>query len=330
VVEKILFVDDEPVVLAGYKRTLSKEFQMDTAVGGQEGLTAVASSGPYAVVVSDMRMPSMDGVQFLSRISKASPNTVRVMLTGCTDLQSAIEAVNEGHIFRFLTKPCETDVLKKTLTACLVQYRLVTAEKELLEHTLTGIIKLLTDMLSLANPAAFSRTVRIRRYVQHVVAKLGLDAPWQYEIAAMLSQLGCIALPPEIIEAAYCGRKLSPEQQTMFDMHPSVARNLLSNIPRLDGVAWMVGQQRFGAAVPNTGVPPTLRIGGQILRLAIAFDDLKMKGHSHSGALAKLQHDPQFDPKILCGLDGLPPDADNADPESSPRFKPIGRVFSSE
>ena len=139
--EKILFVDDDPAVLEGYRRALHKEFQTDTAVGGREALWAIANDGPYAVVVSDMRMPSMDGVQFLSRIGRISPNTVRVMLTGYADLESAIGAINEGRIFRFLTKPCEADVLKKTLTTCLVQYRLVTAEKELLEQTLTATIK---------------------------------------------------------------------------------------------------------------------------------------------------------------------------------------------
>jgi response regulator RpfG family c-di-GMP phosphodiesterase len=304
--EKILFVDDDLSVLEGYRRVLHEEFQPDTAVGGEDGLDAIAKAGPYAVVVSDMRMPTMDGVQFLSCISRISPNTVRVMLTGYGDLQSAIGAVNEGHIFRFLTKPCEADVLNKTLIACLVQYRLVTAEKELLEQTLTGSIKVLTDVLSLANPAAFSRAARIRRYVQHLAAQLGLDARWQYEIAAMLSQLGCIALPSEIIEAAYCGKQLSRDEQTAFDMHPSVARNLLGNIPRLDCVAWMVGQQRFGAAVPDAQVSPSMRIGADILRVAIALDDLKINGHNDTEAFAKLKQDPQFDPTIVIALRSLP------------------------
>jgi response regulator RpfG family c-di-GMP phosphodiesterase len=311
--EKILFVDDEPPVLEGYKRVLHEEFQPDTAVGGKAALDAIAKAGPYAVVVSDMRMPSMDGVQFLSCIRRISPETVRVMLTGYADQQSAIAAVNEGHIFRFLTKPCEAGVLKKTLIACLMQYRLVTAEKELLEQTLTGSIKVLTDLLCLANPAAFSRAVRIRRYVQHMVAQLGLDAPWQYEIAAMLSQLGCIALPPEIIDAAYCGKQLSREEQTAFDMHPSVARTLMSNIPRLDCVAWIVGQQRFGAAVPDAKVSASMRIGAEILRMAIAFDELKISGHKDAEALSKLKQDSQFDPKIVLALASLPAESGSMD-----------------
>ncbi|PYX95051.1 MAG: hypothetical protein DMG71_10630, partial [Acidobacteria bacterium] len=130
--EKILFVDDEPAVLEGYKRLLHKEFSIDTAVGGVEGLTAIAQRGPFAVVISDLRMPGMDGVQFLSKVRTASPDTVRMALTGYADIDSAINAVNEGSIFRFLTKPCPKETLAKAVTAGLMQYRLITAEKELL------------------------------------------------------------------------------------------------------------------------------------------------------------------------------------------------------
>ncbi|MGA9527853.1 MAG: HD domain-containing phosphohydrolase [Terriglobales bacterium] len=309
--EKILFVDDEPAVLEGYKRALHKEFQPDTAVGAQEALTLIDNSGPYAVVVSDMRMPGMDGIQLLSHIRAVSPNTVRVMLTGHADLQSAIGAVNEGHIFRFLTKPCESDVLKNALTTCLVQYRLITAEKDLLENTLMGSIKVLTDVLSLANPAAFGRTVRIRRYVQHLVARLKLTNAWQYEVAAMLSQLGCITLSPELIEAASCGRELNVEEQTAFDMHPSVARKLLSNIPRLDCIAWIIGQQRFPAADPETKMPYNMRVGADLLRVAIAFDDLKIRGAKDPEAILKLQYDTRFDPQIVAALSSLPPEEGN-------------------
>ena len=304
--KKILFVDDDLSVLEGYRRALHGDYEPDIAIGGPEALKAVANSGPYAVVLSDMRMPSMNGVQLLSHVGEISPDTIRVILTGYADLASALAAVNEGHIFRFLTKPCPAEVLKKTVGACLEQHRLVTAEKELIEQTLTGSIKVLTDVLILANPYAFRRAARIRRYVRHVVAQMGLEGAWQCEMAAMLSQLGCIALPPEIIEAAYRGEPLCREEQTVFDMHPSVARKLISHIPRLETVAWMVGQQRFGAAIPNVRVSPAMRIGAEVLRLAIAMDDLKIQGQSDDEAVARLGHDPQFDPSIVAVLESIP------------------------
>ncbi len=187
--EKILLVDDDSNILEGFRRTLSREFLMETALGGEQALKLVADNGPYAVVVSDMRMPGMDGIQLLIRIKSVSPDTIRIMLTGNADMETAVDAINEGSIFRFLNKPCNKEVMAKTLTAALVQYRLVTAEKQLLEHTLSGSIQVLTEVLSLVNPTAFSRAERARRYIHHIVTKMKLGNPWQYEVAAMMSQL---------------------------------------------------------------------------------------------------------------------------------------------
>ena len=133
--KKILLVDDDPNILQGYQRQLRKRFELDTVLSGREGLEAVASDGPFAVIVSDMRMPGMDGVQFLTQVRETASDTVRMMLTGNSDQQTAMDAVNEGHIFRFLTKPCNTDTFAKALEAALEQYRLITAERELLPGT---------------------------------------------------------------------------------------------------------------------------------------------------------------------------------------------------
>ena len=78
----------------------------------------------------------------------------------------------------------------------MAQYRLVCAEKELLEKTLRGTVYVLTEVLSVVSPAAFSRAMRVRRYVQHIVTRLALGNPWKFEVAAMMSQLGCVTLRP--------------------------------------------------------------------------------------------------------------------------------------
>ncbi|MGA2348973.1 MAG: response regulator [Terracidiphilus sp.] len=132
-VEKILFVDDEPSVLDGYRRMLRREFEVDTAVGGQEGLAKIHDFGPYSVVISDMRMPGMNGAQFLAQVRKNTPDTIRMLLTGYTDINAAIDAVNEGKIFRFLTKPCAKESLVEAINLGLVEYRSVKAEKELIK-----------------------------------------------------------------------------------------------------------------------------------------------------------------------------------------------------
>jgi DNA-binding NtrC family response regulator len=118
--EKILMVDDEGSVLAGYQRLFRNEFQIDTAAGGVAALAAIEVTGPYALVISDMRMPEMDGVELLARIKLVAPEAIRIMLTGNADIQTAVRAVNEGSIFRFLTKPCNKETLGRAFTAGLM------------------------------------------------------------------------------------------------------------------------------------------------------------------------------------------------------------------
>ncbi|MFN2354083.1 MAG: response regulator, partial [Desulfopila sp.] len=198
--EKILFVDDEPHVLDSMRRQLRKRFQVITAPSGTEALEKIKHEGPIAVVVSDMRMPEMDGIELLSLIKELSPDTVRLMLTGNADQETAMEAVNKGQIFRFLTKPCPVSMLAPSLALALRQHRLITAEKELLDKTLKGSIKVLSDLLSFSKPAAFSAGVRIRSLVLEIAQKIDYKNSWQLEIAALMSQIGCITLPGEIMD----------------------------------------------------------------------------------------------------------------------------------
>lgn len=119
---RVLFVDDDYNVLDAYKRQLRKKFDIETALGSEEGLAAVRDNGPYSVIVSDLRMPGMDGIQFLSCVKEEVPESVRMMLTGYADLQNAIKAINSGSIFRLLTKPCAPQVLAEALAEGFEQY----------------------------------------------------------------------------------------------------------------------------------------------------------------------------------------------------------------
>jgi ActR/RegA family two-component response regulator len=308
--EKILLVDDDPLILEGHKRSLSREFLLETALGAMQALKLVTDNGPYALVVSDMRMPEMDGIQLLSRVKSVSPDTVRVMLTGYADIQIAMNAINEGSIFRFLTKPCSREIMAKTLTVGLVQYRLITAEKQLLEQTLSSSIQVLTEVLSLVNPAAFSRAERARRYIHHIVTLMNLGNPWQYEVAAMMSQLGCVTLPPETIEAVYKGEKLMPAEQVQYDGHPRVAYSLLSKIPRLEPIAWMIKHQDR-PVLESDNAETEVRTGAEILRLILAYERLIHKGSTRTEAVHLLaRQNANFSPKFFEALVTLDPNAD--------------------
>jgi len=304
--EKILLVDDEPAILQGYQRLLRNDFQTDIAVGARGALAAIETKGPYAVVVSDMRMPEMDGIQFLAKLKIISPDTIRIMLTGNADLETATGAVNEGNIFRFLTKPCNKEAMARTLTAALVQFRLVTAEKDLLEKTLRGSVSVLTEVLGLVNPSAFGRALRLRRYMGHIVQTLALPGPWRFEVAAMMSQLGCVTLHPETIEAVNSGRKLAPEEQERYNSHPMVGRDLLRNIPRLEPIAWMIAHQNEFPSVEGdlaNRETADMRLGAEILQVTLQFDDLISQGFSRTEAghhVARRHR--ELDPRVFQAL----------------------------
>jgi response regulator RpfG family c-di-GMP phosphodiesterase len=302
--EKVLFVDDEANILAGFKRQLRNYFSMETAVGPEEGLRALMKNGPFAVVVSDLRMPSMDGIAFLSRVKKLSPDIVRIMLTGHADLQNAIEAVNQGNIFRFLTKPCHPDTLFKVLTSAIQQYRLINAEKELLEQTLKGSVKVLTELLSLSNPEAFGRSSRIKRLAAEVGTFMGITDLWQLETAAMLSQVGFIILPQDTLNKIYCGRTLEEEEQQIFDMHPVITADLLKSIPRLEAVAKIVAYQEKhfdGTGNPRDGLKgEEIPLGARILKAALDLEGLNATGVPKREALAQMEaREGWYDPAVL-------------------------------
>lgn len=305
--DKILCVDDDPNIRAGFQRQLRKQFTIDTAAGGEEGLAMIQSQGPYAVVVSDLHMPGVNGIQFLSRVHQAAPDTVRVMLTGNADLQRAIEAVNEGHIFRFLTKPCTPASLTQVLEAGVAQYRLVVAEKELLDKTLRGSVQALTEVLSLVNPLAFSRATRAHRLVQKLAAVLQVADPWPMEMAALLSQVGCVTVPESVLKKAYSKVDMDPEERRMVEAHPRAGRELIGRIPRLEEVAAIVAYQakRFdGEGPPADDVRgEALPLGARLLKVALDFDSLELLGHTRAEALDRLRHRTGwYDPAVVDAL----------------------------
>ncbi len=241
--EKVLLVDDEPMVLEALRRHLSQVASVETASNGDEGLSIIESSGPFAVVISDMGMPGMNGVEFLEQVRRMAPDSVRLILTGQADLESTIAAVNLGRIFRFLTKPCRKEELLAALESALEQYSLVIARRELLEKTLQGTVEVLTEILGLTNPLAQKRAARMTRYAEEICARLEFPMPWQLRIALMLSQIGCITLPEQVLSKIYAGGELSEESDAIYRSHPALAGKLLGGIPRLEPVADIVARQ---------------------------------------------------------------------------------------
>jgi response regulator RpfG family c-di-GMP phosphodiesterase len=262
------------------------------------------------VVVTDLKMPEMDGIELLARVRDIAPDTVRIMLTGQADFGAAVDAVNEGNIFRFLTKPCADDTLATAIKSGFDQYRLVLAERELLEKTLSGSVKMLTDILSMVSPVAFGRASRVHRIVQKVVSELNIKRYWNIEIAAMLSQIGCVTLPNEIVEKACQGRELTPTERNMFQSHSKIGSELIANIPRLEEVAEIVAYQEkdfSGQGTPIDSVKGSaIPIGARILHAVLKYDMLVSSGKSSRQAIAAMKSQSVFyDPSVLKALSNV-------------------------
>ena len=196
---RVLFVDDDSEVLDAYKRAFRKSFSLETAVGPFDGLAAIADRGPFAVVVSDLRMPGMDGIEFFAQLKSRFPDTVRIMLTGYADIAAAMSAVNQGHVFRFLAKPCTEKDMEEAISMGVRQYKLITAEREFIRGTLKGVIKVLTDLLAFSTPTAHERCIRMKRLVVDLGRAMDMQDPWRLELAVMLSQIGFLILPDKLL-----------------------------------------------------------------------------------------------------------------------------------
>jgi CheY-like chemotaxis protein len=288
---RILCVDDEPRVVDSLAVQLRREYQVLTANDGQTALRIIKEGGAPAVVVSDMRMPGMDGATLLRHIRLQYPDTTRILLTG------------EGQIFRFLTKPCTTDNLRAAIDAGVTQHRVVTAERVLLQETLIGCIKALVDVLAITNPVAFGHASRVKRLATDVAKAVGIGGFWQLEAAAMLSQIGYISLPVELVEKLYYGKRLTPEERVLAGAAPQVAQKLLGHIPRLEPVLTILDAIRRPDLDMAEG---PIKQGAAILSMVTEYDVGVVQGQSVPVAIQALRSRAgRYDAKLINALESL-------------------------
>lgn len=302
---RILFVDDDPNLLDALRRKLRREFSVETGVGAANGFMTLGKLGPFEVIVSDFLMPGINGAEFLAMVNKAAPLITRVLLTGQASLEGAAATVNSGQVFRILLKPVDHETLVSTLHECVAQHRRLIAERELLEQTLTGSVKALTDILALASPAGLGRATRMRHLVTRILNKLNVRESWPIELAATMSQLGVITLPPVVLNKIDADEPLTPAEQAMIDAIPAVAENLLSPIPRMAPVVEAIrfSTRRFDGSGPpdEHAAGERIPLGSRILRLVQAFDAMTARGMPTNEAQARLADGAgiEYDPTLL-------------------------------
>jgi response regulator RpfG family c-di-GMP phosphodiesterase len=307
--EKVILVDDDPNILAGYVRHLRKGLSVDVAQGGAQALEIMAKQGPYAVVVSDLKMPGMDGIELLKRVTEAWPDTVRIMLTGFADVDNAIAAVNEGHVFRFLTKPCGIETLARALAEAIKQYRLVRTEKDFLDQTLKGSVKALIGVMGLISPEMTGQSQRVAQVAIGMGTKLPQVDLWTLEMAALLSHIGMAASSVNISCKLNSAGQLNVEDLELLHSYSVAGAQVIRNIPRMEKVADTIyfQEKRMDGSGPPEEVTDIARVPleSRILKVAIDFERAVMQGKTPQEALAYLDmHRAWYDPAVRSALMG--------------------------
>jgi response regulator RpfG family c-di-GMP phosphodiesterase len=302
----LLCVDDDPAMLAHHARTLRKHFTVHTALNGAEGLAAIEQGGRYPAVLADMTMPVMDGVEFLKRAAKLSPDSAFVMLTGNADQHTAVRAVNEGHVFRFLNKPCSAVSVLEAVNACVARSRILQANRVLEEKVFEGGIRLLTQILHAADPHASQRTQNLLTYVRSYYGALDAsnELPRDLEIAVSFCSVGFAVIPAPVLRKARTGGALTPAEERMVESASELGGSILGFIPQMENAGRIVRYQNKGfggGGYPRDEVSgDALPFGARLLHVMIDLLRLEGEGMPREEALLKMQARPgEYDPEIL-------------------------------
>ena len=313
---RIVCVDDDETTLATLKVILAAEYDTYLASSGAHGLELLATLQPVDVVISDMRMPIMSGAQFLAQVASHYPMTVRILLTGASDMEDAVDAVNAGNLFRFLLKPCAKETLSAALSAAVAHNRLLLSERDLLQQTLVGSLRAISGLLGIADPVAFGRTDRLKHLAVSVAQRLALQDVWPVEYAALVCQIGNISLPASTAQKLYSGIATSVQERLQIGAAAKLAPGVTRQIPRLEPVTRILED-----LATHIGDNKDMAVGAKILRLVLAYEAMERTSKSRTAALHQLKgRRAEFDGDVFGALLHVLGEA----PPVTEQGKPIG------
>ena len=280
----ILIVDDDVNTLNALRIVLRDHFSISTASSPEEALNLVASNKGFSIIVSDYHMPEMDGIVFLSQIRDLCPDALRILFTGRADLTVAVNAVNQGQVFRFLIKPCLVTDLRDFLNAGVQEYQSRIAEKDRGRRTAQALANSLLDALRLSSPEAFARSLRVSGIVERMLDHIDVGDRFELVLAARLSLLGCMALPRTVRDTNKDGLPVTSVLPAACAAQALIAANILSHLPQMEPIA---------ALILESGAAPAsdLSLKTQILRAAIAYDTLALIDYSNNEIFDRMSKD---------------------------------------
>jgi CheY-like chemotaxis protein len=279
---RILIVDDEPAVLNGIERKLGDRFPITTCSSPVEALEILRQTRDFAVVLTDMRMPALDGLQFIEKARAITPNSIYMMFTGDQDLRTLIRAVNGNHIYRYLTKPCSTEAIAVAFEAALAKHQEAEAEDQLLKATFSGAVDVMSDLMGTTHPILSSVSERVKYVLPFASEQLGWQKDWELEIAARLCLAGFSVIPElKITELIDSSSAFNDANRATIVTGLKNTRQMMSRMPRLETVCGIVSQMVGDA----TEFQPDQPRRGELLGLLFVY------------ALASRK--PEFDKGIL-------------------------------
>jgi len=307
---RVLLVDDDPIVLGVYERALRPVAEVTAVENPRAAFAALFSPGSeeFAVVVADMHMPILNGLQLLIEVGRRCPDTMRIMISAAEDQKTAVDAVNTGQVFRFLPKPCRPDTLKSAVAAGIERHFKIKNERDLFEQTFNGVVSVLTGVVSAVQPESLGQWQNLRERARLLGQALDMADTWEVEAAAMLLRVGVATLPRPVLAKMRAWERLSELERDLVHRIPEIGARLLENVPRLRPVASIIKYQSRGydgSGQPTEGpAGKELPLGARIVRALTDLRAWEDTGLTTEKALMKLREDPRaYDPEVLHRLD---------------------------
>lgn len=307
----ILLVDDEVNNLQLLRRTLRHDYNILTASNGKEALEIVEGKGDeIALIVSDQKMPEMEGTEFLKRVAGDYPDIVKILLTGHLDVDAIVDSINDCHLYQYIVKPFDPEELKLTIETGIQKFDLMNNKTVILKdlrELFYKTIKLIASALDAKDPYTHGHSQRVTMYSLILAKKLNLDDTMLEEIetAGLLHDIGKIGIPQSIL----CKPgKLTDEEFEVMKSHPAQAERMLMGIKKLTVVSnWLrCHHERWdGGGYPYGLRGEEIPISGRIIALADTYDAMTStrsyrQALAHEVAIEEIKRcsGTQFDPVL--------------------------------
>jgi response regulator RpfG family c-di-GMP phosphodiesterase len=317
---KILVVDDEVANVRLLRRVLGDEYEALTAQSGAEGLELLKNND-VSLIITDQRMPGMTGVQLLEQSLPIAPDTIKILLTGYTDVQALIDAINAGHVYKYIPKPWDADELRLTVRRALEAFELKKNNDQLildlcnalrqLEELSTGTIRALADALDAKCDYTSGHSLRVSRFAVLVGRSIGLDDDHlkDIELAGVLHDIGKIGVPESIL---WKPARLTPEEQKIMSQHPVTSAQIIGELRGLQRTReYVLHHHEYwdGSGYPDGLAGEAIPIGARIILVSDAYDAMTTDrpyrnaiGHHNAIAELRKQSGTQFDARMVDAL----------------------------